>query len=113
VAELTDLKLGKPVAVHFSGESQAPFVTGVIPVVGQNDDPFGQAPLRRLEWRSARGPQIASRPLDERFVALTPITLQEKEEGNKGQDEQADNAAFGLGNIRFTAHVSVEYELAE
>jgi hypothetical protein len=114
-AELADLKLGKPIAIHLAGESQAPFVTSVSPVVGRNDDPFGQLPSNRRKLRSPEaldGPAVAAAHLDARVLVAAIDDAKGGEADGKDKEGDVD-ASFGLGKIQFTAHVSVEYELLE
>jgi uncharacterized protein YggE len=107
-AELADLKLGKPISISIDLESQAPFVTSVIPVVGRGDDPFGAKSDARPRVEDGKdGPQVAAVQSSAQLLA---VALSGQDDG---VDDEDDNAAFGLGKIRFSARVSVEYELTD
>ena len=89
LAKLNGLKLGKARDIHVIDESQRPFVTSVLPVVGS------------LMPRTAR-PKVAAKTADVRFVVL-----------QTDDDAQVDGKPFALGMIEITADVTIDFELAE
>jgi uncharacterized protein YggE len=106
LAELAGLKLGKALRIEAVSEVQRPFVTSVIPVVGKAD-PFTDPVSRRgnpvlvqsaLPAASASSGQV--------FTAFATATAQAAQAGG-------GEGAFGLGQIEFTASMTIVYEMTE
>lgn len=105
LAALTDQRLGRARHVQVVNESQRPFVTSIIPIVGgrsrgRGADPFGA----QLDGDAAAGKLAAdASPAGSR---LLPIAFQQA-------NAAAEAAApFALGTIEVSAEVRVDYEFA-
>ncbi|MCI0357195.1 MAG: SIMPL domain-containing protein [Planctomycetaceae bacterium] len=106
LAMLAELKLGKARQISAFNQAIRPFVTSVIPVVGQAD-PF--APRRASAARPRSSSQAAAAvegPGGVEFVVA-------QAGGGQVAGNAANDEAFGLGLIEFTADVSIEFELVE
>ena len=86
LADATGVKLGKPLSARFESNSQRPFVTSVLPVVGQR----------------GRAPQVPLSPATGGFFIVAAGAL---------QAPPANDAAFGVGVVTFSAAVAIEFEL--
>jgi uncharacterized protein YggE len=95
MAVLSELKLGKALKINLVEVNQRPFVTSVMPVVG--DNPLGAArPPRRLS-AGAGG-----------FVSL------EANKTNQDAADQPDDAnPLALGLIEISTSVDIQYEMLE
>ncbi len=112
LAELTGLKLGKPTSIQLTGQSQTPFATSVIPVVGAAEpqpggdvDPFGM-------------PSAQSHPgvIGHNATLSSPFRLAAYQNQSSTKKVKADEAAgqpFALGMINITANVHIDFELLE
>ncbi len=96
LAQLNGFKLGKAREIHVISESQRPFVTSVVPVVGSTM-PRG---LKRNPTQLTKG---AGRSSNVRFVAFQATD----------DEAKADGKQFALGMIEITADVDIDFELAE
>lgn len=107
LAMLAELKLGKARQISAVNQSTRPFVTSVIPFVGQAD-PF--APRRgtiRPQAHSQASANAAASRSGVKFVAV-------EGDGEQAAGDAAPNeGAFGLGLIEFSTDVSIEFELVE
>lgn len=99
LATAADQKLGPAKHIQIDSESQRPFVTSVVPVVGQHKPQRGSAaPFVRMPARGFGGGG---------FFLLVADAPADK------ADEKAPEAAFGLGKVHFSASVSIDFELVE
>jgi uncharacterized protein YggE len=103
LAQLAGLKLGKAIRIESYGEQQRPFVTSVLPVVGQVD-PFAVPRLGRDK------PALVGHMPSPRGTTLVAATLAGFQ---AAQPAGGADGAFGLGQIEFSASVSIEFEMTE
>jgi uncharacterized protein YggE len=106
LAQLAGLKLGKAIRIESYGEQQRPFVTSVIPVVGQVD-PFA-APRRGRD-----NPATVDRASPQRGPAGVTLVAATLAGFQAAQPPAGGDGAFGLGQIEFSATVSIEFEMTE
>jgi hypothetical protein len=100
LAELNGVKLGDAIDIRVIQETEMPFLTSIIPVVGAAE-PQNRG---KGQGESARVAQSGANRSDVRFVALQPT-----------DDEAAPDAgeAFALGMIEVTAEVAIDFALAK
>lgn len=99
LAELNGLRLGNAREIHMLSESEHPFVTSVIPVMG-SAEPRGARNIKRDSKRAAKDVPTDSRV---RFAAFQPAK----------DEAKADGKPFALGMIEITADVEIDFELVE
>ena len=108
LANLHGFKLGKASDIRIDSESEQPFVTSVVPVVGQAEkstDTRIAGPRHGSSFETA-GSSSASRTTPFRLVALDAPN---QPAGNS--EKPAGVRPFALGQITIAAKVSVDYEL--
>ena len=108
LAMLHGYKLGKATDIRIDNESEQPFVTSVIPVVGRNDKPAADHRIGR--------PQLSLAGAAHASVASSPATFRLAAYDAPGAPAGADQKPpagrpFALGQISIGARVSVDYEL--
>lgn len=112
LAELTGLKLGKPTSIRLTGQSQRPFATSVIPVIGaaQPEAGGGADPFGMPSGQSNPGVfgHDATLPSPFRLAAF-----QNQPPTKKAEADEATGQPFGLGMINITANVHIDFELLE
>jgi hypothetical protein len=108
LANLHGFKLGKAADIRIDAESEQPFVTSVVPVVGEDERPtesrFVGRPVQRPGVKAAI-PSALQPPIF-RLVALDAA-----ERPADGNAKPAGVKPFALGQITVVARVSVDYEL--
>lgn len=108
LAEYSQLKLGKAKRINSVTESHRDFAASIAPLANPaapaQADPFGAAP-------AAPAPNAIPVRLEPeaKFVPVATFTVKDGE----GKPQGASPPGFGLGNVRFSVTVSVEFELTE
>jgi hypothetical protein len=112
MAALNGLELGKAIAIRSSGMTQRPFVTSVLPVVGQRNpiqpghaDPFGGGGMFSLPSR--KSPPA----LDPSLQWVSFADEQNGGDGTKSRDVR--DVAAGLGVIDTSVSVTIDFELLD
>ena len=105
LANLHGFKLGKAADIRIDAESEQPFVTSVMPVVGDNQRPTDSRLVQSSDRKPAANaemPQASHAPIF-RFVALDAA-----EHSADGNAKPAGVKPFALGQITVVARVSVD-----